>query len=80
MFDLNHNTGLPVHLHAGFALHDNRREIWHRAADWDGQHETWADWNDYILQDVAPHVYADALKTLQAAGDVRTRLPDLAIC
>lgn len=67
LFDLNH-TGLPVHLHAGFALQDNRRGIWHRAAYLDGQHETWADWNEYILEDVAPHVYGDALKTLQAAG------------
>ena len=59
-------TGLPVHVHAGFALQDNRRGIWRHADDTDGIHETWAIWNEHIIKEVIPQIYADALKKLLA--------------
>lgn len=57
-------TGLPIHIHAGFVLQDNRRSLWRQAKDQDGQHRDWATWNEYILEHAIPLLYADALKLL----------------
>ncbi|CAJ1365763.1 unnamed protein product, partial [Effrenium voratum] len=61
---LSIKTGLPVHVHAGFALEDNRRGMWRHAEDTDGSHRSWADWNEHIIGKVVPEVYADALTYL----------------
>ncbi|CAE7666240.1 SACS [Symbiodinium sp. CCMP2592] len=65
-------TGLPVHLHAGFALQANRRGIWRFAPDLDGEHQIWAEWNEEILESVVPEVYSEGLKSLQAELDSDT--------
>ncbi len=55
-------AGLPVHIHASFALQDNRRGFWRHADDTDGKHRIWANWNEHIIEKVIPEIYADALK------------------
>ena len=56
--------GLPVHVHAGFALQDNRRGIWRNVSDTDGIHKMWAAWNEHILATAIPEVYAEVLTFL----------------
>lgn len=51
-----------MHVHAGFALQDNRRGIWRQAEDTDGIHKTWASWNEYMIKEAICQIYADALK------------------
>ena len=59
-------TGLPVHTHAGFCLTNNRRDFWRNSPGLDAEHESWAKWNDYILQSVMPELYARSIEWLMS--------------
>ncbi|CAE7584340.1 Sacs, partial [Symbiodinium sp. CCMP2456] len=59
-------TGLPVHMHAGFCLTNNRRDFWRNSPGLDAEHESWARWNDYILQSVMPELYAKSIEWLMS--------------
>eukprot|EP00929_Paragymnodinium_shiwhaense_P109155 TRINITY_DN754_c5_g1_i1.p1 TRINITY_DN754_c5_g1~~TRINITY_DN754_c5_g1_i1.p1 ORF type:complete len:4259 (+),score=1336.88 TRINITY_DN754_c5_g1_i1:96-12872(+) len=57
-------THLPIHVNAAFKMHANRRGIWRRAEDLEGEHKTWAMWNEKILTGIVPMVYSKALEWL----------------
>eukprot|EP00928_Gymnodinium_smaydae_P095838 TRINITY_DN8323_c0_g2_i1.p1 TRINITY_DN8323_c0_g2~~TRINITY_DN8323_c0_g2_i1.p1 ORF type:complete len:4833 (+),score=938.40 TRINITY_DN8323_c0_g2_i1:126-14624(+) len=64
-------TALPVHINAAFRLHVNRRAMWRLSQDLEGDHRSWARWNDHLIGVFSPRVYAAALKRL--AGGVGGR-------
>ena len=70
-------TRLPVHVHADFALHDNRRGFWRHARDLDGQHLARAAWNEHILRIALPKVYADVLQFVMRVAVDAMPLPDV---
>ena len=57
-------TGLPLHVHAGLVLSDNRRSFWRLEGDLEGQHTAWAEWNEHVLKQVLPDLYAKLLESL----------------
>ena len=76
-------TGLPLHVHAGFCLMDNRRDLWRNSQDLDGDHASWAVWNEHIMQDVVPRLYASSIEWLMSdpvrAGDYGPELRDVEV-
>ena len=61
-------TSLPVHVHAGFELSSNRRDVWHGEDASGGGRERGA-WNETVLRDAVAPAYARLL--LAAAVSLR---------
>lgn len=59
------STGLPVHVHAAFALADNRRDLW-LGEDLAGEALDKSYWNKALIRNLAK-LYADALLTSSAS-------------
>ena len=62
-------TGLPVHLNASFNLTKNRRSMWRNTSEQSsiglvGQQHTWAAWNDVLLTQALPDLWAVGLERL----------------
>jgi hypothetical protein len=57
-------TGLPVHLHASFAVSSNRRSLWTADAAMDGMGKSRGLWNQQLLTQTAPRLYAKLIREL----------------
>ncbi|XP_042037175.1 sacsin isoform X1 [Salvia splendens] len=57
------STGLPVHINAYFELSSNRRDIWF-GDDMVGDGKIRADWNMYLIEEVAAPAYGHLLETV----------------
>ena len=57
---------------------DNRRDLWRNSQGLDGDHASWALWNEHVLHHVMPRLYADSVRWLISdavqAGDFGSEL------
>ena len=67
-------TGLPVHVHACFQVTKNRRSLWAQAADLDGIHQSYANWNARLMGSALPALYTHVIETVAAPDVVTGRL------
>jgi hypothetical protein len=69
-------TGLPVHLHASFAVHKNRRSLWYEverkdqdASSGSDQHAMWSRWNELVLTSSLPALWLEVLLLLRERAE-----------
>ena len=57
-------SNLNVHIHAPFSLSSNRRELWRAEGEYEGISALKSIWNDFLLFDFIPILYAELLQIL----------------